>query len=508
MKKSVLLIISAILLVSLLPISAASGTLPVIRAEFPVVVNGRIVDNAAREYPFILCNSVTYFPMTYEDCAFLGLSNDWTAAEGNIITKTESSGYYKDFIDPEFTYRKKGETATVVTSPVTVLGVKINNAAETYPILNYKNVLYFPLTWDWGQKFGWNITFSEDKILEVTTEGFEDAGCYYTYDISGSEATKITNKLADTNADSLLYGSYGKSKSPDYAWGAKNTAGLVTLFRLLDVHNEERLISVKEDMVPYFLSKGWYRVEDANTAVYEFIKTHSMGDLITATNGLKSGDLYSVFNNITDDIMNSYTTLYYGDNTCTTIPDSEVYSYTASGWMKADDYAIDAVNYCESRKSYGMAMTILEKNLSYIYGDIPGYPYPDFSEFDYALGEELYRGIRQRYAEYVRSGVVVRLTSAEGDTPFIIFDCVIPDGQYLKSMDISYDLVDSVGNVVLSVNQTEEMYVSSYGEEGNTVKSSMHYLNDVDNPYVVGIANVKVSNFVYDDYYNMPMGQG
>ena len=121
MKKIFTILCAVVIFAALIPTMAAGGTLPVVKVEFPVIINGRIVDNAVREYPFILCNSVTYFPMTYDDCAFLGLYNGWSTEEGNVISKAEASGIYKEFLDPTFSSEKKGETATVATTPITVL---------------------------------------------------------------------------------------------------------------------------------------------------------------------------------------------------------------------------------------------------------------------------------------------------------------------------------------------------------------------------------------------------
>ena len=506
MKKIFGLALAIIMLLALAVPASAATTLPVIKAEFPVIINGRVVENSIREYPFILCNSITYFPMTYEDCAFLGIENNWTASEGNVITKSTPSGYYRDFIDPELTNRKKGETATVVTTPVTVLGQKINNAAETYPILNYKNVLYFPLTWDWGQKFGWNISFSEEKVLEVTTEGFEDKGYFYSYSVSKDEVKLEKNEIAGKSADSILYGGY--KFSPEHYFGQYKKQGFATLFRLLTIRNEDSAVNIKEEQVPYFLSKGWHRIEDAEAVIYEFIKTHSIGELRIATESLCNGDLYEIFGPIVREIENNYTTLYYGNNTCMTVPNSEVYAHTAAGWMQVDNYAIDVVNYLESRKDYGAIMTVLEYNMGILYTHIPDLPYPDFSDFDYSLAEELYKGTRERYASYMRGNITFRRAIFGDYNAFMIIDCVLPKGQHLRSFDISYDIVDSVGNVIQSVNTTQDVYLADFNADKTTVKSVNIYLNDIENPYAAGIANVKFSNLIYDDLYNMPMGMG
>ncbi len=508
MKKILGLALVMLMVFSLVIPVSASTTVAVIKAEFPVIVNGRVVENNVREYPFILCNSITYFPMTYEDCAFLGIENNWTASEGNVITKSTPSGYYKDFIDPELSYRKKGETATVVTTPVTVLGERINNAAEAYPILNYKNVLYFPLTWDWGQKFGWNISFSEDKILEVTTEGFEDAGYFYSYSKKEDEIIQEKHKIADNYADSILYGSYASDYSPNYAFYVKNDGGFVTLFRLLPMRDEERIISVKEELVPQFLAKGWHKVEEARDSVFEFIKTHSMGEFRTATENLRYGRLSEAFSSVCEEIESNYTTLYYGDNTCRTVRNEEIYAYTSAGWMKADDYAIDAVNYCESRKDYGMALTLIEKNMGYIYADMPDHPYPDFSDLDYSLGDELYKGLCERYASYLRGGVVLREAILSSDDFLLIFDCVLPKGMHLIGFDMSYDLVDATGAVIEHVSDGVNVFAADFNADKTIVKSTQHYISIEEKPYVVGIKNVKITNPRYDDLYNLPMGMG
>lgn len=190
------------------------------------------------------------------------------------------------------------------------------------------------------------------------------------------------------------------------------------------------------------------------------------------------------------------------------VPNAEVYSHTAAGWMKADDYAIDVVNYLESRKDYGAAMTALEKNMSILQEDIPGHPYPDFSEFDYSLAEELYKGIRERYASYMNGNIAFRTSVFGGYTPFMIVDCVLPKGKHLVGFDISYDVVDSAGNVLYNVDTTQLVYLADFNAEKTAIKSAQIYLDEIENPYAVGIANVRFSNLVYDDLYNMPMGQG
>ena len=51
-----------------MPAMAANvqATLP----SFPVTLNGTVIDNSYRQYPLLVYNNITYFPMTYYDCRF------------------------------------------------------------------------------------------------------------------------------------------------------------------------------------------------------------------------------------------------------------------------------------------------------------------------------------------------------------------------------------------------------------------------------------------------------
>ncbi len=63
-----------------MPAMAANvqATLP----SFPVTLNGTVIDNSYRQYPLLVYNNITYFPMTHYDCRFLGVETEWTQANG------------------------------------------------------------------------------------------------------------------------------------------------------------------------------------------------------------------------------------------------------------------------------------------------------------------------------------------------------------------------------------------------------------------------------------------
>ena len=63
--------------------------------EFKVTINGEEVNNSNSQYPLIVYKDITYFPMTYNDCRFLGLESYWKGnAEGLFIETTGVTAAY------------------------------------------------------------------------------------------------------------------------------------------------------------------------------------------------------------------------------------------------------------------------------------------------------------------------------------------------------------------------------------------------------------------------------
>lgn len=66
-----------------------AGSVNVTLPNFPVTLNGTKVNNDYSKYPLIVYRDITYFPMTYGDCRFLGLESDWNGnAAGLSINAT------------------------------------------------------------------------------------------------------------------------------------------------------------------------------------------------------------------------------------------------------------------------------------------------------------------------------------------------------------------------------------------------------------------------------------
>jgi len=107
--------------------------------------------------------------MTYDDCLSLGVINNWSSSER--CNRIYAGGLGKKYYAPKTSTSQAFNTAKAQYAPnaIYVNDVKINNGAETYPVLLYKNVLYFPMTWKWTSTFGWENSFDAYNGLSIST---------------------------------------------------------------------------------------------------------------------------------------------------------------------------------------------------------------------------------------------------------------------------------------------------------------------------------------------------
>lgn len=146
---------------------AYAQTVTVQVPTFPVALNGVAYDNQHAKYPLLVYRDVTYFPMTYQLTRSMRLVTAWDAAKGLYIAQhtEETSG------EPDMSGSNKlggRYTATVANYPITVNGWAVDNSKEPYPLLNFRGVTYFPLSWQYADgEFGWELAWDASKGLRV-----------------------------------------------------------------------------------------------------------------------------------------------------------------------------------------------------------------------------------------------------------------------------------------------------------------------------------------------------
>ena len=165
----ILVLLLMVILVFSIPTSSFAASTTITIPTFKVTLNGEVVDNTYSQYPLIAYKNITYFPMTYHDAGFLGLTTKWDQVTGLEIQQAGSSitNYqpYKTSAKNRSSY-----TATLPTFNVKVNGKSIDNKKEEYPLLTFRGITYFPLTWRFAvDEFGWEYKFSSQTGLVITS---------------------------------------------------------------------------------------------------------------------------------------------------------------------------------------------------------------------------------------------------------------------------------------------------------------------------------------------------
>ena len=158
--------------------NAADKEVKVTLPTFTVTINGVKIDNAYSQYPLLVYKDITYVPMTYHGSRFLHLKANWYNNEyrnTQILFVGYSDDYEKEWNGYPTEDKNKSSLSAVIPSykiAVNTLDEQefIDNQAEKYPLLNFRGVTYFPLTWRFAvNEFGWQYSFDQEKGLVINS---------------------------------------------------------------------------------------------------------------------------------------------------------------------------------------------------------------------------------------------------------------------------------------------------------------------------------------------------
>lgn len=205
MKKFLITGLTLLILIifSIEPVSANSNQVIVTIPAFKVTLNGEIMDNEYNKYPLLVYKDITYFPMTYYGSRFLGLKANWYEKRSVLFVGVCPESEKENQLKIIRNSNKNGSRYNAVIADydlaLNTLDIKsfINNSSEKYPILNFRGISYFPLTWKYAvDEFGWDYSYSNqdglvinsgnafrpviyDKVLGFTLPYMQKADYYY-----------------------------------------------------------------------------------------------------------------------------------------------------------------------------------------------------------------------------------------------------------------------------------------------------------------------------------------
>lgn len=172
-----IILAAALSLTVLFPIAVSAKSVQVTLPDFQVTINGQLMDNTYNQYPLLVYKGITYFPMAYEYARFMGLKAHYYEKRGNIAKPVLFVGVSDNPTTELKVYKtetknRKSYTAVIAEYDLALNTVQyshfLNNKTEPYPILNFRDISYFPLTWRFtADEFGWNYTFDTENGLFI-----------------------------------------------------------------------------------------------------------------------------------------------------------------------------------------------------------------------------------------------------------------------------------------------------------------------------------------------------
>lgn len=161
------------------------------------------VYNPAVEFPLIAYKDITYFPMTYNLCARLGLAVGFDESAGLYITVhdipidgsatelfggTGNNSYetYYDAVIPEY--------------PIYLNGIRIDNSKEEYPFISFRGITYFPMTWRFAVE---ELGFTTEWSAETGFRLYRDQSIHNDVLIGKSDKNGINITFSTYASDSV-----------------------------------------------------------------------------------------------------------------------------------------------------------------------------------------------------------------------------------------------------------------------------------------------------------------
>ncbi|AFC33544.1 hypothetical protein PM3016_6953 [Paenibacillus mucilaginosus 3016] len=154
------------------PAEASAMQVDVRVPAWPVELDGITLDRSPSTYPPIVFHDITYIPMTWDVSRAAGLTLDWSAENGlTIRSGAEERVPLSPPAHGNAAADGKTLTAYVASFPITIDGRTVDLAKDPYPPLLFRNVTYFPLTWDYAvETFGWTASWDPRSGLSVRTK--------------------------------------------------------------------------------------------------------------------------------------------------------------------------------------------------------------------------------------------------------------------------------------------------------------------------------------------------
>lgn len=241
--------------------AAAMKDVRVTIPTFKVTLNNEVINNTYSEYPLIVYKDITYFPMTYFDSRWLGVTTDWSQESGLSVSSERDPLKLTGM--PEYrAYTRKTANASAYTAStadfaITVNGKLIDNASEEYPLLLFRDIIYFPMTWrfcvdEFGWQYSWNA--NDGLVIYSGTDWMDSVKYNGSYWLAGE---KLTLENTDNDRETYtLTGMVYRWKSGENTYSEVYEYPLVRWRGSLEVENDKLFLNYNTYRMPTGLGQA------------------------------------------------------------------------------------------------------------------------------------------------------------------------------------------------------------------------------------------------------------
>lgn len=285
MKKAASVVCTTLLAMGLFTAPAMAADVTVTLPTFPVTLNGVTMEQSKSQYPMLVYKDITYVPMTWADTRLLGLESNWTQQGGLVINKAgtvQSQAEARNAYAPykANTANKSSYPAVTASGKITVNKKAITNSSEQYPLLVFRDVTYFPLTWRFAvNEFGWEYSFDQKNGLVITPKATASGSGDSTVNTKGD----IVGQKVKVNASDVNLRADAGTNSAAVGMAQKGTELIVLGTKT--VNGKEWYQVMKTDGSSKSWIAGWLTVKSSDAANSNSNNSNNNSSVDTSSNG-------------------------------------------------------------------------------------------------------------------------------------------------------------------------------------------------------------------------------
>ena len=155
------------------PLTAQAREVTVTLPDFPITINGQMVDSQYDQYPFLVYQDIAYLPLASPYNQFTGLTISMQSQWGSnypvfFVGRAEiTSVQWLPYVQASANHH--AYKATLPDQGMAVNAFRYHRNQElAYPLFTFREIYYLPLTWEnVVEKLGWSYVYDEQKGLII-----------------------------------------------------------------------------------------------------------------------------------------------------------------------------------------------------------------------------------------------------------------------------------------------------------------------------------------------------